>query len=123
MLDHVTLGVRDIERSMRFYDKALRPLGITRLYQDGPTAAGYGIGKKAFFWIGEKDAPQTGMHVAFTCEDRATVEAFHATAIEAGGTDHGQPGLRPHYHPDYFGGFVLDPDGHNIEAVCHVPRS
>lgn len=123
MLDHVTIGVRDIERSKRFYDQALLPLGIERLYEDGPIAAGYGIGKKAFFWIGQKDVPQTSAHVAFTCKDRATVEAFHATAIGAGGRDHGPPGLRPHYHPNYFGAFILDPDGHNLEAVCHMPGS
>jgi catechol 2,3-dioxygenase-like lactoylglutathione lyase family enzyme len=121
MLDHVTIGVRDIERSKVFYDEALHPLGIERLYYDGATFAGYGVGKKAFFWIGQKDIPQTGVHVAFACKDRDTVNAFYAAAMAVGGKDHGQPGLRPQYHPNYFGAFILDPDGHNIEAVCHVP--
>jgi catechol 2,3-dioxygenase-like lactoylglutathione lyase family enzyme len=121
MLDHVTIGVRDIERSKQFYDRALRPLGIARLYAEGPLAAGYGIGRKAFFWIGEKPVPQTGVHLAFASPDRATVDAFYAAAIAAGGSDNGQPGLRPQYHPDYYGAFVLDPDGHNIEAVCRLP--
>ncbi|TPQ35366.1 glyoxalase/bleomycin resistance/extradiol dioxygenase family protein [Bradyrhizobium guangdongense] len=121
MLDHVTLGVSDVERSKTFYDRALRPLGIARLYAEGATFAGYGVGRKAFFWIGTRDKSQTGAHVAFACPDRATVDAFHAAALAAGGTDHGQPGLRPHYHANYYGAFVLDPDGHNIEAVCHLP--
>jgi catechol 2,3-dioxygenase-like lactoylglutathione lyase family enzyme len=82
---------------------------------------GYGDGKKAFFWLGLRDAPQTGAHIAFIAADRATVDRFHAAALAAGGRDNGAPGLRPHYHPDYYGAFVLDPDGHNIEAVCHDP--
>jgi catechol 2,3-dioxygenase-like lactoylglutathione lyase family enzyme len=121
MLDHVTIGVSDTERSKKFYDRALRPLGITRLYAEGDHAAGYGISPKAFFWIGQKDMPQTGAHIAFTAPDRATVDRFHDEAIAAGGRDNGQPGLRPHYHANYYGAFVLDPDGHNIEAVCHAP--
>jgi len=119
MLDHVTLGVADIERSKAFYDQALRPLGIERLYADGPTAAGFGAGRKAFFWVSQKDGSQTGSHVAFVADDRQTVDRFHEAALSAGGRDHGQPGLRPHYHENYYGAFVLDPDGHNIEAVCH----
>jgi len=118
MLDHVTIGVSDIERSKAFYDSALRPLGIKRLYADGPTFAGYGAERKAFFWIGLRDASQTGSHVAFAAEDRQTVDRFHEAAMAAGGRDNGPPGLRPHYHEDYYGAFVLDPDGHNIEAVC-----
>ena len=118
MLDHVSLGVSDIERSRKSYDQALRPLGIERLYAEGETASGYGVGRKAFFWIGQKEASQTGSHVAFAAEDRETVDRFHQAALAAGGRDNGQPGLRPHYHMDYYGAFVLDPDGHNIEAVC-----
>ena len=118
MLDHVTLGVSDIERSKAFYDQALRPLGIARLYAEGVTASGYGAGRKAFFWIGLRDASQTGSHVAFAAEDRNTVDRFHEAALAAGGRDNGLPGLRPRYHEDYYGAFVLDPDGHNIEAVC-----
>ncbi|MBN8993561.1 MAG: VOC family protein [Rhizobiales bacterium] len=119
MLDHVTLGVSDIERSRKFYDEALRPLGIERLYAEGESASGYGAGKKAFFWISQKDASQTGSHVAFATEERQTVDRFHQAALAAGGRDNGPPGLRPHYHENYYGAFVLDPDGHNIEAVCH----
>jgi catechol 2,3-dioxygenase-like lactoylglutathione lyase family enzyme len=119
MLDHVTIGVRDLERAMAFYDQALRPLGIARLYAEGAHFAGYGIRPKAFFWIGVRQAPQTGAHIAFTAPDRDTVDRFHAEALAAGGRDNGPPGLRPQYHSGYYGAFVLDPDGHNIEAVCH----
>lgn len=117
MFDHITIGVRDIERSKTFYDLALRPLGIERLYAEGQTFAGYGKGKKAFFWIGERGTAQTSVHVAFPCLDRETVDAFYDAAIAAGGTDNGPPGVRQRYHPNYYGAFVLDPDGHNIEAV------
>ena len=120
MLDHVTIGVSDIERSRNFYDLALRPLGITRLYAEGETASGYGISPKAFFWISWRSFPQTGAHIAFTAQDRAVVDQFHAEAIASGGRDNGAPGIRPNYHPSYYGAFVLDPDGHNIEAVCHA---
>src|SRR5258705_13929627 len=95
MLDHVTIGVSDIERSKAFYDSALRPLGIERLYADGPTFAGYGAGGKAFFWIGLRDASQTSTHVAFTVEDRENVQQFHQAALAAGGKDNGTPGQRP----------------------------
>jgi catechol 2,3-dioxygenase-like lactoylglutathione lyase family enzyme len=122
MLDHVTIGVGDIERSKTFYDRALAPLGITRLYAEGERAAGYGIRPKAFFWIGSKDVLQTGAHIAFTAADRSTVDRFYNEAIAAGGQDNGRPGPRPNYHQNYYGAFVLDPDGHNIEAVCHSPQ-
>jgi catechol 2,3-dioxygenase-like lactoylglutathione lyase family enzyme len=121
MLDHVTIGITNAERSKQFYDRALRPLGISRLFAEGEWAAGYGVRPKAFFWIGLKAAPQTGVHIAFTAPDRATVDRFHQEAIAAGGRDNGPPGVRPHYHANYYGAFVLDPDGHNIEAVCHAP--
>ncbi|MGA8757936.1 MAG: VOC family protein [Stellaceae bacterium] len=120
MLDHVTIGVTDLERSKVFYDAALLPLGITRLYADGETFVGYGAKGRAFFWIGLRDHEGTGVHIAFVAEDRATVEAFYKAALGAGGRDNGPPGLRPRYHPHYYGGFVLDPDGHNIEAVCRA---
>ena len=121
MLDHVTLKISDLARSKAFYDAALKPLGITHLYGEAEIFAGYGIPPKAFFWIGLSAAPITGAHVALTAPNRATVDAFHTAAIAAGGTDNGKPGLRPHYHANYYGAFVLDPDGHNIEAVCHHP--
>jgi catechol 2,3-dioxygenase-like lactoylglutathione lyase family enzyme len=120
MLDHVTIGVSKLNHARVFYDRALRPLGIRRLYADGETFSGYGADKKAFFWIGARAAVTTGAHVAFTAPDRAAVDAFHAAALAAGGRDNGAPGLRPHYHHHYYGAFVLDPDGHNIEAVCHA---
>jgi catechol 2,3-dioxygenase-like lactoylglutathione lyase family enzyme len=122
MLDHVTLGVSDIERSCAFYDRALAPLGIERLYSVGTDAAGYGIRPKAFFWIGLKETPQTRSHVAFAAADRNIVDRFYDEALAAGGKDNGRPGLRPDYHENYYGAFVLDPDGHNIEAVCHAPQ-
>ena len=119
MLDHVSIGVSDIERSKAFYDDALKPLGIERLYvEDG---FGYGHDRKAYFWIGVREAVRTGAHIAFAAKDRATVDAFYAAALSAGGRDNGAPGLRPRYHANYYGAFVLDPDGHNIEAVCRGP--
>ena len=120
MLDHVTLGVTDVGRSKAFYDQALRPLGIERLYAEGDSFAGYGANGKAFFWIGLKSPKQGAAHIAFTAPDRATVDAFHVAALAAGGIDNGGPGLRPLYHDNYYGAFILDPDHHNIEAVCHL---
>lgn len=120
MLDHITLGVSDIKASIAFYDPVLQPLGIVRLYSEGEDFAGYGSGRKAFFWIGHK-ASIAGTHVAFAAASRTLVERFHAVALAHGGRDNGQPGLRPRYHANYYGAFVLDPDGHNIEAVCHNP--
>jgi catechol 2,3-dioxygenase-like lactoylglutathione lyase family enzyme len=122
LLDHITIGVSDVERSKKFYDQALHPLGIARLFDEVERYAGYGVDPKAFFWIGRRDIPQTGAHIAFAAQDRATVDRFHDEAIAAGGRDNGQPGIRPNYHPNYYGAFVLDPDGHNIEAVCHSPQ-
>jgi catechol 2,3-dioxygenase-like lactoylglutathione lyase family enzyme len=121
MLDHVTIGVTDLDRARDFYDHALKPLGIERLYADGETYSGYGAGRKAFFWIGWRDEVLSGAHIAFAAPDRAAVEAFYAAAIKAGGRDNGKPGLRPQYRANYYGAFVLDPDGHNIEAVCYAP--
>lgn len=117
-LDHVTLKVADFARAAAFYDAALKPLGLSRLFGDGQVFAGYGA-ERPFFWIAQ-GAQSGGTHVAFVVADRASVAAFHATALAAGGQDNGSPGLRAHYHPTYFGAFVLDPDGHNIEAVCHA---
>jgi catechol 2,3-dioxygenase-like lactoylglutathione lyase family enzyme len=126
MLDHITFGVADFERATAFYDKALAPLGISRLMgvsaaeSGGSAFAGYGD-TRPFFWIGEAEAAKGPIHVAFTAPDRKTVDAFYAAALAAGGRDNGAPGLRPHYHPTYYGAFVVDPEGHNIEAVCHAP--
>jgi catechol 2,3-dioxygenase-like lactoylglutathione lyase family enzyme len=120
-LDHVGLDVSDYERSKDFYEKTLAPLGLRLIMEPIPTVGGFG-GEFPFFWIGKRDRPaQSGVHVAFTAKDRKSVDAFHAAAIEAGGTDNGGPGVREIYHPNYYGAYVLDPDGNNVEAVCHEP--
>lgn len=118
MLDHVSLKVADYDRAEAFYDIALSPLGLRRL-MGGVGFAGYGD-TRPFFWIGGGGGPGSA-HVAFVAPSRAVVDAFHKAALGAGGKDNGAPGVRAHYHPDYYGAFVLDPDGHNIEAVCHAP--
>jgi catechol 2,3-dioxygenase-like lactoylglutathione lyase family enzyme len=126
MIDHITFGVTDFERSARFYDQALAPLGVKRLFDvpleqsGGVSATGYGD-RRPWFWIAQQDATRGKLHIAIRAKDRATVDAFHREALAAGGRDNGGPGLRPHYHCNYYGAFVLDPDGHNIEAVCHEP--
>ena len=127
MLDHVGLKVTNIKRSKAFYDAALRPLGVGVVMdvseaETGSTPfLGYGEGFKPYFWINEQPRATELIHVAFATDNRAKVDAFYAAAIEAGGKDNGPPGPRPHYHQNYYGAFVLDPDGHNIEAVCHSP--
>jgi catechol 2,3-dioxygenase-like lactoylglutathione lyase family enzyme len=121
MIDHVVFWVTDMVRSKAFYDQALQPLGLRRITGDDHASAGYGVPGKGYFWIGPAKEAPTGTHVAFAASDRATVEAFHAAALVAGGRDNGKPGLRPQYAPTYYGAFVLDPDGHNIEAVCYAP--
>jgi len=121
MIDHVTLSVTDIGRARDFYDRALAPLGIERLYAEGDSFSGYGVRPKAFFWIGRRDTMLTGAHIAFSTDTRSKVDAFYAAAIAAGARDNGKPGLRPQYKDNYYGAFVLDPDGHNIEAVCYAP--
>ena len=122
MFDHVTFTVSDYARSKEFYSRALAPLGITLVTEPEGWGAGFGESDDAYFWIGSQGEVTRGqLHVAFTADSRDTVDAFHAAALAAGGTDNGAPGLRTIYHPDYYGAFVLDPDGHNIEAVCHLP--
>jgi catechol 2,3-dioxygenase-like lactoylglutathione lyase family enzyme len=120
VIDHVGLGVSDLEQSKAFYRQALRPLGYQLLMErDG--SAGFGSNGKPDFWI-HANRPLSGpTHVAIAGSDRATVQAFHTAGLAAGGRDNGPPGLRPHYHQDYYGAFVLDPDGNNVEAVCHRP--
>jgi catechol 2,3-dioxygenase-like lactoylglutathione lyase family enzyme len=126
MIDHITFGVSDFARSTQFYDRAFAPLGIKRLFDvpkehtGGADCTGYGD-SRPWFWIVEQDATRGKLHVAIRVESRAAVDAFHREALAAGGQDNGGPGLRPHYHPGYYGAFVLDPDGHNIEAVFHGP--
>jgi catechol 2,3-dioxygenase-like lactoylglutathione lyase family enzyme len=136
MIDHVGFLVSDYARAKAFYEKALAPLGYALVMEVGPPqseqpAAGFGSGGKPDFWIGSDGNPlptlprkrgRRGLvHIAILAKDRQTVDAFHRAALAAGGKDNGPPGLRPHYHANYYGAFVLDPDGHNIEAVCHGP--
>ncbi|HEY6258454.1 MAG TPA: VOC family protein [Xanthobacteraceae bacterium] len=126
MIDHIGFPVSDYERSKAFYVKALAPLGYVLVMEVGQVensdrAAGFGRNGKPDFWIGGEGGLNGVLHVAITADDRAMVDAFHRAATAAGGADNGQPGLRPHYHPNYYGAFVRDPDGHNIEAVCHRP--
>jgi|SRR5215212_3868011 len=123
-LDHVGFAVADYEQSKVFYEKALAPLGMTLLLEFSETAAGFGKadGSRPSFFLEADGEPVRGrLHIALRAENRAQVDAFHAAAVEAGGTDNGAPGLR-WYHPAYYGGYVLDPDGNNIEAVCHEPE-
>ncbi len=125
MFDHIAIRARDFARSKAFYTAALAPLGIgiikelTEEMNLGYTGVGFGIDRNGQdFWVsaGEPNGP---VHIAFEAKDRPTVDAFYAAAIAAGGKDHGAPGVRARYHPNYYGAFVLDPDGNNIEAVCH----
>jgi catechol 2,3-dioxygenase-like lactoylglutathione lyase family enzyme len=118
-LDHVGLDVSDYGASKAFYEAALAPLGMRLMMEPVPGVGGFGD-DFPFFWIGARGrGPDSGTHVAFTTEGRATVDAFHEAALAAGGRDNGAPGVREIYHPHYYGAFVLDPDGNNIEAVCH----
>jgi catechol 2,3-dioxygenase-like lactoylglutathione lyase family enzyme len=125
MLDHIGFSVINMKKSRAFYESALNPLGIRVVMEVTPemtgtddSYAGFGT-DKPFFWIGSYKKPSPGVHVAFLAQSRKIVDEFYAAAIAAGGKDNGKPGLRPHYHENYYGAFVLDPDGNNIEAVCH----
>jgi catechol 2,3-dioxygenase-like lactoylglutathione lyase family enzyme len=122
VFDHVKFGVSDYARSKAFFLKALEPLGVTAVTEWPPDGAELsqpnGKASLCLYQSREKPSP---LHLAFTAETRAQVEAFHRAAVEAGGKDNGAPGLRPHYHANYFAAFVIGPDGHNIEAVCHAP--
>jgi catechol 2,3-dioxygenase-like lactoylglutathione lyase family enzyme len=112
MLDHIVLNVSDYERSRTFYEQALASLGFSLLVEPRPGAGGFGTEGKPSFWISDQRRPVSeNVHVAFTVQDRATVDAFHAAAVQAGGTDNGAPGVREIYHPTYYGAYVLDPDG------------
>ena len=118
MLDHVSLVVSDPQKARAFYERALKPLGYAVLIDYG-ALVGFGADQKPDFWLAPGKRTEPPVHVCFVAKDRATVRAFHAAALAAGGTDNGAPGLRPHYHSHYYGAFVRDPDGHNIEAVTH----
>lgn len=127
MIDHTGIVSSDFKTSKAFYTATLAALGY-RLLVELPAAvtghtdvAGFGEPPKPDFWISQGTPNTPPVHIAFRAGSRAEVDAFYAAAIAAGGRDNGAPGLRPHYHPDYYGAFVLDPDGHNIEAVCHDP--
>jgi catechol 2,3-dioxygenase-like lactoylglutathione lyase family enzyme len=127
MLDHVGFAVSDLERARKFYQQTLSPLGIMLLYDitaeqtDGQAYLGFGEDQRPYFWVGTGKRFGGNIHVAFLAETRDLVDKFHAAGLAAGGKDNGAPGLRPHYHKNYYGAFVLDPDGNNIEAVCHRP--
>jgi len=120
MIDHTGLAVSDVTESKAFYRDALAPLGYS-LLMEFDQDAGFGVAPKPDFWIGQGKLDGARAHVAFRADTRQRVDAFYEAAIAAGGTDNGAPGVRPHYHPNYYCAFVLDPDGHNIEAVCHAP--
>jgi catechol 2,3-dioxygenase-like lactoylglutathione lyase family enzyme len=125
MIDHIGIGVRDYGIAKAFYTRALSPIGYALLLEvpaevtGKDPAAGFGVAPKPDFWIGGGRPNLPPVHVAFRVTSRAQVDAFYRAALAAGGRDNGAPGPRPHYHPNYYGAFVLDPDGHNIEAVCH----
>jgi catechol 2,3-dioxygenase-like lactoylglutathione lyase family enzyme len=126
MIDHVGINVSDYERSKAFYVEALAPLGYELGIERAGRAAGFveqtEIGPKPSFWLEATRTPVTeNVHISFAAPDRPTVDAFHAAALAGGGTDNGAPGVREIYHPHYYGAFVRDPDGNNIEAVCHLP--
>jgi catechol 2,3-dioxygenase-like lactoylglutathione lyase family enzyme len=120
VIDHIGIQVSDLKRAIDFYTKALAPLGYT-LIMTYEQWAGFGVGKKPDLWIEGNRTPKDRVHVALRAKGRAEVRSFYEAAMAAGGKDNGKPGVREHYHADYYGAFVLDPDGHNIEAVCHEP--
>ena len=120
MIDHVNIGVADVAASRAFYERALAPLGYAVL-MDMPYGVGFGKDGKPDFWVSDRPS-SAPLHVAFASSDRAGVDVFYREALAAGGKDNGPPGLRPQYHPSYYGAFVLDPDGNNAEAVTHRPE-
>jgi catechol 2,3-dioxygenase-like lactoylglutathione lyase family enzyme len=121
MIDHIGLEVGDYEASRSFYSGGLQPLGYELLMEPDETVGGFGAQGKPDFWI-VGGSPSGTTHIAFVASNRATVDAFYAAALEAGGRDNGPPGLRPQYHENYYGAYVHDPDGNNVEAVCHSPE-
>lgn len=127
MIDHTGIVVSDFQRSKTFYQQALAPIGYQLMMEFSAAVtghadvAGFGEPPKPDFWISRGTPNVPPLHIAFGTDKRALVDAFYQAALAAGGRDNGAPGLRPHYHPDYYGAFVLDPDGHNIEVVCHLP--
>ena len=128
MIDHIGFPVSDYARAKAFYTRALAPLGyslimeVTQEERPGESAAGFGANGKPDFWIGGEGALNKPVHIAIAAKDRATVDAFYKAALAAGGRDNGAPGIRAHYHPNYYGAFVYDRDGNNVEVVCHQPE-
>ncbi len=128
MIDHTGIRVSDPKKSRVFYEKALASIGykvlmeIPKEYTGGLVVLGYGVAPKADFWLSEGAPNKPPVHIAFRAESHKQVDDFHKAALAAGGKDNGKPGPRPHYHENYYGAFVLDPDGHNIEVVCHDPQ-
>lgn len=120
IIDHLGIAVSDVARSKTFFSQALAPLDIV-LITEVAGWVGYGRGGKPEFWFGAGKEPQRPMHLAFVADSRAAVRAFYEAALAAGATDNGPPGIREIYHPNYYGAFVIGPDGHNVEAVCHKP--
>jgi len=121
MIDHTGVTVSDVGKSKTFYSAALGPLGYGIIMEFEGVGVGFGVPPKPDFWIGQGKPNVPPIHVAFRADSRTQVDAFYKAAMAAGGRDNGAPGPRPHYHANYYGAFVLDPDGHNIEAVCHDP--
>jgi catechol 2,3-dioxygenase-like lactoylglutathione lyase family enzyme len=121
VIDHLTIGVSDLARSRKFYVQALLPLGFAQIseWEEGDSEIEFGLEEAADFAISTAYSTGAAVHVAFAADRREQVDAFHEAAISAGGRDNGAPGLRPEYSDGYYGAFVLDPDGHNVEAVCH----
>lgn len=135
MIDHMGISPTDIDHAREFYDAALKPLGIVSVMEVTPEQTGgyhgigYGTSRKPFFWLSSDsrrvlpgDSRGSGIHIAFEAESRAAVDAFYAAAMAQGARDNGPPGIRQHYHPDYYAAFIIDPDGVNVEAVCHKPE-
>ncbi len=122
MFDHIGFAVRDLTKTREFYTAALAPLGLSPCFEREGLVA-FGVpGRPQLWFYGKGDGPM-GVHIALSAQTRAQVDAFHAAALSAGGTNNGSPGLRPHYRPTYYGAFVIDPDGHNLEAVCHAAEA
>jgi catechol 2,3-dioxygenase-like lactoylglutathione lyase family enzyme len=122
MFDHIGIGVTKLAASKAFFLAALRPLGV-ELVMEGPYGIGLGQQKKPSLWLFETKEKPAHLHIALSAESRSQVDDFYRAALGAGGKDNGAPGLRPHYHANYYGAFVIGPDGHNIEAVCHKPQA
>ncbi|AHL75433.1 glyoxalase [Stutzerimonas stutzeri] len=126
-MDHMGIGVSDILQARAFYERALEPLGITLMMsieadppQSTPRRLGFGSAGKPFIWLHDAPVPSHGVHIALIAQSHEAVDAFHAAAMVAGGKDNGAPGIRPHYHSDYYAAYVLGPDGVNLEAVCQL---